>query len=366
MHEACGSTTQLKPHAAAGARSAHAGRRTVPALLPPGSVETTATRAWTPVPALVGQHTDAILARTGPGRRRPSPQAARGRSGVSAMRLPRSYLFVPGDRPERFDKALASGADAVVLDLEDAVAHRPPRMRRARPMALHGRIRPRYAGSRARVVVRINDEASRRAFDERRRACSLAPACIAAVMLPKAESHADQVQAASVPPCPARRMCCALVESARGIAQRAHAAGASTDGVTRLVFGTHRLRTRPRPGHRPTAALDAWCTRSWRDRRRRRVPQASQTPVAGVTHGQLGDEHQPARRPRLARARQHGFGAKLCVPPEAGRAHCMPRWRRSARGARAWAQRVLQAADGGLTRRRAQLDGRMIDQAPSC
>ena len=34
---------------------------------------------------------------------------------------PRTYLFVPGNRPERFAKALASGADAVVLDLEDAV-----------------------------------------------------------------------------------------------------------------------------------------------------------------------------------------------------------------------------------------------------
>jgi len=33
----------------------------------------------------------------------------------------RSMLFVPGDRPERFAKAAASGADAVILDLEDAV-----------------------------------------------------------------------------------------------------------------------------------------------------------------------------------------------------------------------------------------------------
>jgi citrate lyase subunit beta/citryl-CoA lyase len=33
----------------------------------------------------------------------------------------RSMLFVPGDRPERFDKALQSGADAVIFDLEDAV-----------------------------------------------------------------------------------------------------------------------------------------------------------------------------------------------------------------------------------------------------
>jgi hypothetical protein len=34
----------------------------------------------------------------------------------------RSYLFVPADRPERFGKALHCGADAVIVDLEDAVA----------------------------------------------------------------------------------------------------------------------------------------------------------------------------------------------------------------------------------------------------
>lgn len=33
----------------------------------------------------------------------------------------RSFLFVPGNRPARFDKACAAGADAVVIDLEDAV-----------------------------------------------------------------------------------------------------------------------------------------------------------------------------------------------------------------------------------------------------
>ncbi len=34
---------------------------------------------------------------------------------------PVSYLFVPGNRPDRFDKARASGADAIIIDLEDAV-----------------------------------------------------------------------------------------------------------------------------------------------------------------------------------------------------------------------------------------------------
>ncbi len=41
---------------------------------------------------------------------------------MNSAPLPRAPLFVPGDRPQRFAKALASGADAVILDLEDAVA----------------------------------------------------------------------------------------------------------------------------------------------------------------------------------------------------------------------------------------------------
>ena len=41
--------------------------------------------------------------------------------GAMGMKL-RSLLFVPGDRPERFPKAVASGADALILDLEDLVA----------------------------------------------------------------------------------------------------------------------------------------------------------------------------------------------------------------------------------------------------
>mgnify|MGYP002655318472 CR=1 FL=1 len=39
----------------------------------------------------------------------------------SKLAQARSFLFVPGNRPERFSKALASGADAVIIDLEDAV-----------------------------------------------------------------------------------------------------------------------------------------------------------------------------------------------------------------------------------------------------
>ncbi|WP_167499374.1 aldolase/citrate lyase family protein [Streptomyces malaysiensis] len=44
----------------------------------------------------------------------------------------RSLLFVPGDRADLFDRAVRSGADAVVIDLEDAVTHdRKPAAREA-------------------------------------------------------------------------------------------------------------------------------------------------------------------------------------------------------------------------------------------
>ena len=63
----------------------------------------------------------------------------------------RSMLFVPGDRPERFAKAAASGADAVILDLEDAV------MPERRPFARGEIVQWLAAGERkVPVWVRIN------------------------------------------------------------------------------------------------------------------------------------------------------------------------------------------------------------------
>jgi citrate lyase subunit beta/citryl-CoA lyase len=71
----------------------------------------------------------------------------------STLTSARSVLFVPGDRPERFDKAIRSGADVVVLDLEDSVA--PARKSDAR-QALSDWL---TAGGTA--VVRINGHETR-------------------------------------------------------------------------------------------------------------------------------------------------------------------------------------------------------------
>ncbi|WP_433948347.1 HpcH/HpaI aldolase/citrate lyase family protein [Brevundimonas diminuta] len=66
------------------------------------------------------------------------------------MRL-RSLLFVPGDRPERMDKALSVGADALILDLEDAVAPSAKPAARAATADFLGR-----ADRSVALFVRIN------------------------------------------------------------------------------------------------------------------------------------------------------------------------------------------------------------------
>ena len=65
------------------------------------------------------------------------------------MRL-RSLLFVPGDRPDRMEKALRSGADSLILDLEDSVAPA------AKPEARRHVAEFLNANSAAKLWVRIN------------------------------------------------------------------------------------------------------------------------------------------------------------------------------------------------------------------
>ncbi len=93
------------------------------------------------------------------------------------MRL-RSLLFVPGDRPERFAKAAASGADAIILDLEDSVSL-------ANKDAARHAIADYLAGAREVVtLVRVNP------LDGHLTAADVAAIIAAgpdAIMLPKAE-----------------------------------------------------------------------------------------------------------------------------------------------------------------------------------
>jgi citrate lyase subunit beta/citryl-CoA lyase len=254
---------------------------------------------------------------------------------------PRTYLFVPGNRPERFAKALASGADAVLLDLEDAVA---AALKSEARDAIAQWSRQAAEADSARVVVRINNAQSTDFTDDLR---LLRDAHIAGVMLPKAESAA-QVQAVRDAVPDARVL--ALIESARGVAAAHDVAAAS--GVTRLVFGTldYALDLDLDIAESPDGLSHAASVLAIASR-----VAGLMAPVAGVTP-QIDDEQRLLAD--LAWARRHGFGAKLCIHPR----QVAPIHAALAPSAREieWARRVLaaEAASPGA----AQLDGRMIDR----
>jgi citrate lyase subunit beta/citryl-CoA lyase len=98
----------------------------------------------------------------------------------------RSMLFVPGDRPDRFAKAAASGADSVILDLEDAVAvENRPQARAAIAVWLT------EAARGVPTWVRINSVQSNAALAD---LAVVAPAKPDGIVLPKARNGDDVTQ----------------------------------------------------------------------------------------------------------------------------------------------------------------------------
>lgn len=257
-----------------------------------------------------------------------NPQA----SDVSA----RSFLFVPGDRPERIAKAWGSGADNVIVDLEDAV---PPRGKDAARAALFAALTPA-----APVLVRING-ADTPWFEQDLAMCHQSG--VAGIVLPKAERVEDLDRVAAV--VGRRRPIHALIETAAGLwnamAIAQHAA------VARLLFGSIDLQLDLGIGG-DDDELDAFRSQLVLVSRLARLP----APVDGVTV--TFDDPEPVRADAL-RARRFGFGAKLCIHPRqiavvnAAFSPTVEELR--------WAERVLEAvrqSNGAAV----ALDGRMIDR----
>jgi citrate lyase subunit beta/citryl-CoA lyase len=248
--------------------------------------------------------------------------------------LPRSYLFVPADRPERFDKACAAGADAVIVDLEDAV---PAAGKVAARAALAAWVSPRQP-----VLVRINalDTAW---FRDDLKLCSLPG--VAGIVLPKAENEAALATlagagAAAILP---------LIETGLGLWNAA--ALARQPRVTRLVFGSIDF------------SLDLNIQEGYETLLHARSQLVLASRVAGVAAPVDGvtvsfDDPERVQADTL-RARALGFGGKLCIhPKQVAPVHqaFVPTDEQLA-----WAGRVVaafDAAQGGAV----AVDGRMIDR----
>ncbi|MEV6160518.1 CoA ester lyase [Streptomyces sp. NPDC052052] len=153
--------------------------------------------------------------------------------------VPLTLLYVPGDRPEVVRKACDSGADAVIVDLEDAVA--PDRKEYARSATVELLSEP-AAGAAVPIHVRVHTEADVLAL-------AGLPG-LAELRLPKithaASVHHIAAVATGVALCP-------LLESALGI-EHAYSVATSHSQVRSIALGEVDLRTDL--GVREDAGLD--------------------------------------------------------------------------------------------------------------
>jgi citrate lyase subunit beta/citryl-CoA lyase len=249
----------------------------------------------------------------------------------------RSYLFVPGERPERFDKAVASGADVTIIDLEDAV--QPARKDEARAA-----LRAWLEKASQQVLVRVN--AIGTPWHEQDLGLLALPA-VAGVMVPKAE---DAVRLSAVAQAlRPDQVLLPLVETVAG--HFAAADIARVPRVTRLAFGSVDFMSDA--GIRGDAEeLDAVRTQLVLVSRHAGIA----APVDGVT---LATDDPPQVERDVARSRRFGMGGKLCIHPRqvpivnSGFAP-------SAREVE-WAHRVVAAlANGGLGA--VAVDGKLVDR----
>lgn len=140
------------------------------------------------------------------------------------MTLVLTGLYVPGDRPDRFAKAFGSGADLVVLDLEDAVA--PDRKAAARDAVVAALVEPH---PEVVVQVRIDGPEDVRALAEVRTPFE--------VRVPKASTARLDAVASALPGVPLT----ALLEDAAGVLDAR--AVAAHRAVTRVGLGEADLRS---------------------------------------------------------------------------------------------------------------------------
>ncbi|KHK95292.1 hypothetical protein LK09_19575 [Microbacterium mangrovi] len=256
---------------------------------------------------------------------------------MSAFVLPGpALLFCPADRPERYVKALER-ADAVIIDLEDAVA--PADKPGARSALIDADLPPE------RVVVRIN------ALDTRDAAADLATVAetpYRTIMVAKAEDPA-RIDALD-----GHLRVLALCETARGVVEAERLA--ALPGVVGLMWGAEDL----------VASLGGTSSRRRSGRYRDIARHArSRVLLAAGAYGKVAIDAVHLDIADLAGLRREardavasGFTATACIHP--GQVPVIRDAYRPDADTIAWARRVLDAAAG--ERGVFQFEGRMVDE----
>ena len=253
-----------------------------------------------------------------------------------------NFLFVPGTRPERFIKALDSGAAGVIIDLEDAV---PEEDKKSARDAIRTAWPTFNAEQKKRLVIRTNAPGTPFYAADLILAQELDVGCL---LIPKSESQ-DQINgAALILP---NTAIIPMIETAIGLDRLREIANANQ--VIRLALGNLDLQ----------ADLGMVCdlqetqlhTARYQIVLASRVAQIA-PPIDGVTPStddaqRISDDAE--------RAKRLGFGGKLCIHPKQVlivQNAFMPTEEEVA-----WAQRVIEA-DQASKGAAIKLDGRMIDR----
>lgn len=260
------------------------------------------------------------------------------------LAIAQAFLFVPGNRPERFEKALATGSPAIIIDLEDAVPMDEKNTARA---ALSESLPKLLAEHANRIVIRINAFGTEWFLEDLKFLSKLPN--LAAVILPKTEST-EQLDALAKS-IGASTWIIPMIETARGIVQtRAIAAHSKS---LRLTLGNIDLQ----------ADLGLSCDTNETEIFPVRFEIALATrlaeiasPIDGVT---TDIENLEVLSIDTHRAKRLGFGAKLCIHPKQV-AGVIQNFRPSDTEIER-AKRIVEAdrqSNGGAVK----LDGKMVDR----
>ncbi|MGO4147599.1 CoA ester lyase [Paenarthrobacter sp. YAF11_1] len=248
-------------------------------------------------------------------------------------------LFVPGDRPERFAKAVAAGAGVIIIDLEDAVAP-------ASKAAALAAVADSLMDGGIRALVRVNPKDSETHDAEISVLLEIAFKAghgLLGLVLPKADD--PQLVAELLGLFPRDLALVPLIESAAGLVNALDLA--RVPGVSRLAFGAIDF----------ALDVDASGEDRFLDHARSQLVVASR--AAGIAAPldspcvDIQDEDEIAESALLAK--KFGFGGKLCIHPRQvsiAAAAFVP-----SEAEVAWAHSVIGAEGSAV-----QVDGQMIDR----
>ena len=263
---------------------------------------------------------------------------------VKETSLLRSTLFVPGNRPERFIKAVQAHAGAVIIDLEDAVAPGDKLTARSTVAKQIDALHMAAQAAKCGLFVRINAYGSPW-YEDDARLCAQLP--LQGVLVPKPQS-AEQI--AQVWKWTGHKPLHLLMETLQSFASIAELSRA--DGVARLMLGCADLMSELniRDDDQP---LNYFRTQLVMHSVLAGLPAPIDGPCLDLYNQELLAQE-------IDRAMRFGFGAKACIHPQ--QVSSVDSGFKPTPAQIAWAQKVLSTSTDG---RAVSMDGKLID-GPIC